>query len=54
LKHEFFFKGFFKHRGYDNLDDLPAEQYRSGQLFKSLPRWMAGSGPAMTRCDGRP
>ena len=37
LKHEFFFKGFFKHRGYDNLDDLPAEQYRSGQIFKSLP-----------------
>ncbi len=37
LKHEFFFKGFFKHRGYDNLDDLPAEEYRSGQIFKSLP-----------------
>src|SRR3984957_1656290 len=37
LKHEFFFKGFFKHRGYDNLDDLPVEQYRAGQVFKSLP-----------------
>jgi phospholipid/cholesterol/gamma-HCH transport system substrate-binding protein len=37
LKHEFFFKGFFKHRGYYNLDDLPAEQYRAGQLFKSVP-----------------
>jgi phospholipid/cholesterol/gamma-HCH transport system substrate-binding protein len=37
LKHEFFFKGFFKHRGYDSLDDLPAEQYRAGQIFKSLP-----------------
>ena len=37
LKHEFFFKGFFKHRGYDNLDDLPVEQYRAGQIFKSLP-----------------
>jgi len=47
LKHEFFFKGFFKHRGYDNLDDLPVEQYRAGQIFKSLPEsreWMdAGS-----------
>jgi phospholipid/cholesterol/gamma-HCH transport system substrate-binding protein len=47
LKHEFFFKGFFKHRGYDNLDDLPAEQYRSGQIFKSFPetrQWIdAGS-----------
>lgn len=37
LKHEFFFKGFFKHRGYYNLEDLPAEQYRAGQLFKSVP-----------------
>jgi phospholipid/cholesterol/gamma-HCH transport system substrate-binding protein len=37
LKHEFLFKGFFKHRGYDNLDDLPVEQYRAGQVFKSLP-----------------
>src|SRR5271156_2758111 len=37
LKHEFFFKGFYKHRGYDNLDDLPVEQYRAGQVFKSLP-----------------
>jgi phospholipid/cholesterol/gamma-HCH transport system substrate-binding protein len=36
LKHEFFFKGFFKHRGYDDLDDLPVEQYRAGQVFKSL------------------
>jgi phospholipid/cholesterol/gamma-HCH transport system substrate-binding protein len=37
LKHEFFFKGFFKHRGYYNLDDLPVEQYRAGRIFKSLP-----------------
>jgi phospholipid/cholesterol/gamma-HCH transport system substrate-binding protein len=47
LKHEFFFKGFFKNRGYDNLDDLPAGQYRSGQIFKSMPEsreWLdAGS-----------
>jgi phospholipid/cholesterol/gamma-HCH transport system substrate-binding protein len=44
LKHEFFFKGFFKHRGYDNLDDLPVEQYRAGQIFKKLPesrQWIA-------------
>jgi len=48
LKHEFFFKGFFKHRGYDNLDDLPVEQYRAGQIFKSLPesrQWI--SAPAL-------
>jgi phospholipid/cholesterol/gamma-HCH transport system substrate-binding protein len=44
LKHEFFFKGFFKHRGYDDLDDLPVEQYRAGRIFKSLPQsreWIA-------------
>jgi phospholipid/cholesterol/gamma-HCH transport system substrate-binding protein len=47
LKHEFFFKGFFKHRGYDNLDDLPVEQYRAGQIFKKLPesrQWIAAPG----------
>src|SRR5580698_5080811 len=47
LKHEFFFKGFFKHRGYDNLNDLPAEPYRAGQIFKSLPQnreWIDASG----------
>ena len=37
LKHEFFFKGFFRHRGYDDLDDLTVEQYRAGQIFKGLP-----------------
>lgn len=36
LQHEFFFKGFFKSRGYNNLNNLPADQYRSGQLFKKL------------------
>ena len=47
LKHEFFFKGFYKHRGYYNLDDLPVEQYRAGQIFKSLPEsreWIDASG----------
>src|ERR1700722_10505275 len=38
LKHEFFFKGFYKHRGYYDLDGLPVEQYRAGQIFKSLPQ----------------
>ncbi len=36
LKHEFFFKGFFKHRGYDSLNDLPVTKYRDGTLFKKL------------------
>jgi phospholipid/cholesterol/gamma-HCH transport system substrate-binding protein len=53
LKHEFFFKGFFKHRGYDNLDDLPVEQYRAGQVFKSLPenrQWIPAT--ALFTSDG--
>jgi phospholipid/cholesterol/gamma-HCH transport system substrate-binding protein len=55
LKHEFFFKGFFKHRGYDNLDDLPAEQYRAGQIFKSLPQsrgWIDASSLFTTNQSG--
>ena len=36
LKQEFFFRGFFKKRGYDDLDHLPIEPYRNGQLFRKL------------------
>ena len=53
LKQEFFFKGFFKHRGYDDLDDLPVDKYRSGQIFKSLPlnrEWIAA--PSLFTTDG--
>ena len=53
LKHEFFFKGFFKHRGYDDLDDLPVDKYRTGQLFKSLPvsrEWI--EAPSLFATDG--
>jgi phospholipid/cholesterol/gamma-HCH transport system substrate-binding protein len=64
LKHEFFFKGFFKHRGYDNLDDLPVQQYRAGEVFKSLPetrQWIPaaslftndGSGEEVLSPQGR-
>ena len=55
LKHEFFFKGFFKHRGYDNLDDLPVEQYRAGQIFKKLPesrQWIAAPALFTTNQGG--
>jgi phospholipid/cholesterol/gamma-HCH transport system substrate-binding protein len=55
LKHEFFFKGFFKHRGYDDLDDLPVEQYRAGQIFKGLPesrQWIPASSLFTTTEDG--
>src|SRR6201987_5490143 len=33
LKHNFFFKGFFKHRGYYNLSSLSPEEYRRDKLF---------------------
>jgi phospholipid/cholesterol/gamma-HCH transport system substrate-binding protein len=55
LKHEFLFKGFFKHRGYDNLDDLPVEQYRAGQIFKKLPenrQWIAAPDLFTTNQSG--
>jgi phospholipid/cholesterol/gamma-HCH transport system substrate-binding protein len=55
LKHEFFFKGFFKHRGYDSLDDLPVEQYRAGKVFKSLPQsrqWIAAPSLFTTNQSG--
>jgi phospholipid/cholesterol/gamma-HCH transport system substrate-binding protein len=35
LKHEFFFRGFFKKRGYYNPKDLTPDQYRSNSYFNS-------------------
>ena len=35
LKHEFFFRGFFKKRGYYSLKDLTPDQYRSNPYFDS-------------------
>ena len=35
LKHNFFFKGFFKHRGYYTLSSLSPEEYRRDKLFAS-------------------
>jgi phospholipid/cholesterol/gamma-HCH transport system substrate-binding protein len=55
LKHEFLFKGFFKHRGYDSLDDLPADRYRDGKIFKGLPEsreWIAAPSLFTTNKDG--
>jgi phospholipid/cholesterol/gamma-HCH transport system substrate-binding protein len=33
LKHNFFFRGFFKHRGYYNLSKLNPDQYRTDKIF---------------------
>jgi phospholipid/cholesterol/gamma-HCH transport system substrate-binding protein len=35
LKHEFFFRGFFKKRGYYSLTELTPDQYRSNSYFNS-------------------
>jgi phospholipid/cholesterol/gamma-HCH transport system substrate-binding protein len=35
LKHNFFFKGFFNHRGYYTLGGLSPEEYRNSKLFGS-------------------
>jgi phospholipid/cholesterol/gamma-HCH transport system substrate-binding protein len=55
LKHGFFFRGFFRRRGYDDLDDLPVEQYRSGQIFKGLPesrQWITAPSLFTTNGEG--
>jgi phospholipid/cholesterol/gamma-HCH transport system substrate-binding protein len=36
LKHNFFFKGFFNHRGYYNLSSLSPQEYRRSRLFAGL------------------
>jgi phospholipid/cholesterol/gamma-HCH transport system substrate-binding protein len=35
LKHNFFFRGFFQHRGYYTLSSLSPEEYRRSRLFTS-------------------
>ena len=55
LKHEFFFRGFFKKRGYDSLDNLPVEKYRQDQtLIKDAKQreWVAASALFQTAPDG--
>jgi phospholipid/cholesterol/gamma-HCH transport system substrate-binding protein len=45
LKHNFFFRGFFRHRGYYNLAHLSADQYRKDQLFTkptNYRTWFSG------------
>jgi phospholipid/cholesterol/gamma-HCH transport system substrate-binding protein len=41
LKHNFFFRGFFRHRGYYNLADLSPDQYRKDQLFMKPTNYRA-------------
>lgn len=55
LKHEFFFRGFFKHRGYYSLADLNPNTYREKKLFTD-PRnsriWMEASDLFEQKTDG--
>jgi phospholipid/cholesterol/gamma-HCH transport system substrate-binding protein len=64
LKHNFFFKGFFNHRGYYNLSSLSPQEYRRDRLFASPhnPRsWMRAdslfqqgtNGPEELSQDGK-
>jgi len=41
LKHEFFFRGFFKKRGFYSLQGLPPEQYRSNAFFDKNTNYRA-------------
>ena len=46
LKHNFFLRGFFKRRGYYNLDHIPPETYRHDRVFTSRTNrraWLSGS-----------
>lgn len=55
LKHQFFLKGFFKKRGYDNLDHLPVEPYRSGEILGKLAQkrqWIAANSLFQENADG--
>ncbi len=55
LKHEFFFKGFFKHRGYYDLSHLEADQYLTNKAFTSPANdrlWISASELFETEPDG--
>ncbi len=55
LKHEFFFKGFFKKRGYYDLSHLSPDQYRANPHFTSpadTRTWLAATDLFELRPDG--
>lgn len=46
LKHNFLLRGFFRRRGYYNLNQMPAEEYRKNRFFTSASNsrvWLSGS-----------
>ena len=55
LKRNFFFKGFFRSRGYYNLSEISADKYRSDTLFTNAAgrrTWLASADLFVTRQGG--
>lgn len=55
VKHNFFLRGFFKHRGFYSLQEMSAEDYRKSDFVKekkSLREWLM-AGELFRRSDGR-
>jgi phospholipid/cholesterol/gamma-HCH transport system substrate-binding protein len=55
LKHNFFFRGFFKRRGYYNLSNLKPDQYRQDKIFRdpaNRRQWFTDEDLFQTRADG--
>jgi phospholipid/cholesterol/gamma-HCH transport system substrate-binding protein len=56
LKHEFFFRGFFKKRGYYNLDEVTPKEYRTACEQKKIvgPRlWLQAASLVETDANGQ-
>jgi phospholipid/cholesterol/gamma-HCH transport system substrate-binding protein len=56
LKHEFFFRGFFKKRGFYNLDDVTPAEYLKASAHrkdKGNREWLQASSLVFTGSDGR-
>ncbi len=55
LKHEFFFRGYFKKRGFYSLDELNPEQYRTNTFLATQTRsreWLNGTNVFSVTSDG--
>jgi len=56
LKHEFFFRGFCKKRGFYNLDDVTPAEYLKASAHrkdKGNREWLQASSLVVTGSDGR-
>src|SRR5262249_4909901 len=55
MKHNFLVRGFFKNRGYYNMEDISPEQYRTDRAFKSPANhrtWLSGAELFQTGSNG--